>query len=373
MENREPRVERICALLHNMIPGGSARQWIHLLEHHVAAGGRATIVAPLGELSARAREAGIDLLEVDWGRLPGDPRAEPWPAISAHDTAIVHWDHQVMDALSPALQACGRGALVLHQAPDALARWFGDEVLDSARAQLELALRDPRVAVLTCGAWHRNRFHEAFGIPRETMGILPASIPIPPLPAPAATEPRTVLALIRLSPDKAAVAQLAVELVRARLEAGHDCELAIAGDGPWRASAAALCASRLPPGSWRLEGAPADPIERLAAADLVVAQGLTTLEAAALGRRTVVARAVDPEHAAGVVLTPANYATAAEDPFGKPEVSADTDLIWEQALALDEEGLAVLRQMVEERNSLAVASRALGEALAAIVAPREPA
>ena len=46
------------------------------------------------------------------------------------------------------------------------------------------------------------------------------------------------------------------------------------------------------PGTWRFEDAPADAIARLAAADVVVAQGSTTLEAAALGRRVVVARSV---------------------------------------------------------------------------------
>jgi hypothetical protein len=364
MTKHELGVRSICCLLHNLVPGGSARQWIHLLERHVQAGGRGAIVAPAGDLSGRARAAGIELIEVDWGAVPTDLGREPWPLVAAHDAAVVHWDHQVMHAFGPALAACGRAALVLHQAPLALARWFGDGIVAPARAPIDQALASPHATVLVRGEWHRRRFAETFGIAAERLRILPASIPLPPPPSAAAAKPpKDVLALMRLSPDKEAIARLAVELVRSRLDSGHACRLAIAGEGPWHEEAVALCRRRLPPGSWRLEPAPPEPIARLRAADLVVAQGLTTLEAAALGRPVVVARADGPKGATGTVLTPERYGVAAEDPFGRPEVSADTDLIWRQILALDEADLAALRDLVARRNSLEVASRALGEAL----------
>ena len=364
MTEHELGVRSICCLLHNMVPGGSARQWIHLLERHVGAGGRGTIIAPAGDLSARARAVGIELVEVDWGAVPANLDKEPWPRVAAHEAAVVHWDHEVMHAFGPALAACGRAALVLHQAPLALARWFGEGIIAPSRAPIEQALASPHATVLVRGEWHRRRFVEAFGIAAEQLRILPASIPLPPAPSAApAKPPKEILALMRLSPDKEAIARLAVELARDRLASGHDCKLAICGEGPWREEAVALCQRRLPPGSWRLEPAPPEPIARLRAADLVVAQGLTTLEAAALGRPVVVARADGTEGAAGTVLTPERYGVAAEDPFGRPEASADTELIWRQILALDESDLASLRELVARRNSLEVASRALGEAL----------
>lgn len=288
-----------------------------------------------------------------------------WPVISRHDVAIVHWDHRVMHAFDPALRACGRAALVMHQAPHALVRWFGPEILTGARAPLDSALAARRAVVLVRGESHRRRVASAFGVPERKLRILPASIPLPPAPRRQVDEPpREVLALTRLSPDKAAIGQLAVELVRARLTTGRDCRLTIAGEGPWQADAVALCERRLPRGSWRIEAAPDDPIARLAAAELVVAQGLTTLEAAALGRPVVVARAIDEDRAAGTVLTPDRYDVAARDPFGQPPLTDNAKGLWEEILAVDSSDLRVLRELVERHNGLDTASRALADSLA---------
>lgn len=365
MSDRELRVHAVCCLLHNLVPGGSAWQWIHLLERHVQAGGRATILAPPGDLAAPARAAGIEVVHVDWEDLPSNFDQGPWSVVGAHDAAIVHWDHGVMEAFAPALSACGRAALVLHQAPHALARWFGPEILPATRISLDRALAEKHAVVLVRGEWHRRRVASAFDIPAPELSVLPASIPMPPGPfCPKREDPKEILALMRLSPDKAAIGQLAVALTRARLEAGQACRLTIAGDGPWRDEATALCRRSLPPGAWRIETAPGNPIARLAASQLVVAQGLTTLEAAALGRRVVVARAVDESRAAGIVLTPDRYDVAARDPFGRPPLTEDADRLWKEILAVDNEDLRALRELVERHNSLEVTSRALGHALA---------
>jgi hypothetical protein len=364
MASRELGVDSICCLLHNMAPGGSARQWIHLLARHVQGGGKATIVAPTGGLSTWARECGIELVEVDWTGPAALDRV-PWSKVARHDATVVHWEHWVMHALAPALNACDRVALVLHQTPAALSG-DGDEITATAKAPIDQAMAARNAVVLVRGEWHRRRFTEALDIPTEEMRILPASIPLPPTPAkPVAESPRQVLALMRLAPEKAPVARLAVALVRARLAAGEDCELTIAGEGRWRSEAVALCQRQLPATNWRLEPAPPDPIARLAAADLIVAQGLTTLEAAALGRIVVVARDSGSADGSGAVLTPDLYEVAAEDPFGRPPVSTDMDRLWREILAIDRADLIALRKLVAQRNSLEVASRALGGALAA--------
>jgi hypothetical protein len=358
-------VRRVCCLLHNLVPGGSARQWIHLLGNHVERGGQATIIAPPGKLEEHVVAAGIDLIPHLWDDRTPLGCEQLWPVIGRHDVAIVHWDHRVMRAFEPALQACGRAALAMHQAPHALARWFGPEIIDEARVPLESALARRRAVVLVRGESHRRRVAAAFGVDEQKLRILPASIP--PVPTPrhrAADRPREVLALMRLSPDKAAIAQLAVALVQTRLAAGKDCRLTIAGEGPWRDDAVALCEHRLAPGAWQIEAAPEDPIGRLADSDLVVAQGLTTLEATALGRRVVVARSIDTERAAGTVLTAERYDTAARDPFGQPPLTERTEALWEEILAVDHDDLQALQELVERHNSLDVASSALAEALA---------
>jgi hypothetical protein len=370
----EPPPQRsLCVLLHNLIVGGSALQWLHLLEPAAAAGARVTIVAPSGALATYVRDAGIELIEVDWATVGTALDEEPWPRVAEHEVAVVHWEQQVTDVFTPALEACGRAALTIHQSPTAVTRWFDKEFIESSRAALDLALRHHAAVVLATGEHHRQRFIEAFDLPAQHIRILPASIPIPPSDLPT-VGPGTgeVLALVRLSPEKAAVVRLALELVAAGLAAGDSPHLRIAGEGPWRDDALRLCEDVLPAGSWRLEPAPADPIARLAAADFVVAQGLTTLEAAAVGRSTVVAREVGNEGVAGVLLRPGNYDEAARDPFGIPAVSEDTAGLWRELRVPRPAELATLRELVAAHNSIEAGHAALVEALAA-TAPGLPA
>jgi hypothetical protein len=363
-----PSAHSICCLLHNLTPGGSAWQWVWLLGRHVANGGQATICAPPGPLAEPAERAGIQVVPTaPWREGGTTPRAELWAAVGNHDVAVVHWEQGVMEAFGPALAACGRAALAVHQSPRALARWFGESTVATAGELLEQAVEEKNAVVLVSGAAHRRKVAAAFDVPETALLTLPAAVEPGSLPfQPSLGEPRELLAMTRLSPEKAAVVELAIELTGARLATG-DCRLTIAGEGSWRDEAMARCEARLPAGSWRIELAPEDPAARLAAADLVVAQGVTTLEAAALGRRVVVARAAAEE--GGVVLTPDRYDEAARDPFGDPALTADPDRLWDEALALSGGDLRDLRRLVEDNNSLEAASRALDAAVAA-TAPR---
>jgi len=364
-------VGSICCLLHSLLVGGSTRQWIAFLGRHVELGGRATIFAPRGPLAVEARAAGIGVVAFDWADL-GDPGhgRRLWRAVAQHDVAVVHWDHRVMDAFEPALDACGRAALTIHQTPTALARWFGPEILDPIRRPIELALDAPNAVALVRGRAHARRFERAFGLAADRLRVLPASIPAESIPfEPRGTEPLEILAMTRLSPDKEAIPRLAVELTRSGLAGGRPCRLTVAGEGPWREQAVELCERRLPDGSWRLENGPDDPIGRLADSGLVVAQGLTTLEAAALGRRVVVARSSGDDAAAGAVLTPARYDEAARDPFGEPSLTAEPAALWDEILAVGPGDLREVRRLVERHNSLRAAAGALRKAFAA-TAPR---
>jgi hypothetical protein len=349
-----------------MIQGGAGRQWVHLLARHVADGGRATIVAPRGPLSEVARRAGIVTVDRPWSLEPRQDAESVRRLVSGHDAAIVHWDHLVMHSFGPALAACGRAALMFHQTLAMHSRWFGPEVLAASRAPIELALEDPHGTVLVRGDSHRRILGDELDIPAASLRVLPAAIPVPPpAPSPASGRPQEILALTRLSHEKAAIVRIAAQLTRARLDRGLPCHLSVAGDGGWKAGVKALCEELLPPGAWRLESAPWDPFARLAASDLVVAQGQTTLEAAALERRVVVARTVDEERSGGVVLTPERYDVAARDAFCRPPLSFDLDELWREADALDVEDLRALRALVERHNSLEAGASALREALAA--------
>lgn len=362
-------VDSVCCLLHNLVPGGSGRQWVHLLARHVSGGGRATILAPPGPLAEPAQAAGIEIVPFTWGGQEQIDLDRLRAALGGHEFAIVHWDLGVMEAFEPALETCGRAALALHQLPDAPARWAGPEIMPSVRVPIARALDAPHATVLVRGEWHRKRVAAAFDLPAAELAVLPASIPLEHSPFhPELGEPREILALMRLSPDKAAIARLAVALTRRRLAAGRPCRLTIAGEGEWEGEAAALCEARLPRSAWRIEPAPADPLARLPFCDLAVTQGLTTLEAAALGRRVVVARTIRADRAAAVVLTPDRYDVAARDPFGEPPLTDDTGRLWEEILAVDMDDLRRLRRLVETHNSLDSASHALAGAIASTAA-----
>jgi hypothetical protein len=353
---------KICCLLHSLGPGGATWQSIRLLADHVERGGVATILAQPGSLGEVARRAGIDVLLVSWGVGGGQGRI--WRAVGKHDVAIVQWELGPVAMFARALEECGRAALAIHGSPQGVSRWFAPPTPMKLRRAVERATTDPRAVALVCGTVHRRKVAAAYGVPAEALRVLPSSVPLDELSFDAAAaEPGEVLAMTRLAPEKMPIVRLAVELVRNRLAGGGECVLALAGDGPRRAEAIELCERRLPPGSWRIEAAPADPITRLAASDMVVAQGTTTLEAAALGRRVVVARSLGSREASGVVLTPENYEEAARDPFGDPRVTEDVTALWHDALALDEGALWNLRQQVETHNSREAAYQALQAAL----------
>jgi len=355
---------RVCCLLRDLRPGGASWHWVRLLADHVERGGEATIFAQPYRLDAIARASGIEVSPVSWGEHGTQDRI--WRRVAEYDAAIVQWELGPVDLFTRMLEAIGCAALTVHGAPQSMNRVFAPPGPMKLRRATEQAAADRRAVAFVCGTAHRRKVAAAYGLPADALRVLPPFAPLDELRfGPALGEPRRVLAMTRLAPEKMSIVRLAVELVRERLECGHECRLTVAGDGPGRAEAIELCERRLPPGSWRIEGAPADPIARLARSDLVVAQGMTTLEAAALGRRVVVARSFGAREASGAVLTPENYDEAARDPFGDPRATEDVGALWADVLAPDEGSLVALRRLVEQHNSPAVALRALDDVLAA--------
>lgn len=340
---------KVCCLLHDLGPGGATWQSVRLLAGHVERGGDATIFAQPGSLVEVAQGAGIDVSLVSWGE--GGDRGRIWRTVREHDVAIVQWELGPVEIFARALEACGQVALAVHGAPQTTTRRLAPPGPMKLRRTVERAAADRRAVALVCGATHKRKIAAAYGVPADALRVLPTSVPLEELSfVPAVGDSREVLAMTRLAPEKMSIVRLAVGLVRERLEHAHECRLTIAGDGTQRAEAIELCQRQLPAGSWRIEGAPANPIARLAECDLVVAQGATTLEAAALGRRVVVARSLGSHGASGAVLSPENYDDAARDPFGDPRVTEDFGALWDEAMSLDEHALTELRQLVETHN-----------------------
>ncbi|HET9162860.1 MAG TPA: hypothetical protein VFN89_05360 [Solirubrobacterales bacterium] len=355
---------KICCLLHSLGEGGATWHWVRLLAHHVERGDSATIIAQPGPLAEVACSAAIDVSPVSWSE--GGSQDRIWRTVGEHDVAIVQWELGPVDIFARTLETCGGAALAVHGAPQTATRRLAPPGPMKLRRAIERAAADPRAVALVCGAAHRRKVAAAYGIPTDALRVMPASVPLQELSFdPAVGEPRKLLAMTRLAPEKMAIVRLAVELTRERLASGGACRLAVVGDGPRRAEAVELCERRLPPGSWQVDGAPADPIAQLAASDLIVAQGMTTLEGAALGRRVVVARSLGAREASGAVLTPNNYDEAARDPFGGPRVTEDAAQLWDELLAVDQTDLTTLRQLVQKHNSLEVTAQALDQALAA--------
>lgn len=347
-------------MLHSLGAGGVAWHWIRLLADHVERGGAATIFAQPGSLSDHARRAGIEVSPVQWGA--GGTQDRIWREAAAHDVAIVQWELGPVEVFGRALEECGRAALAMHGAPQTITRRLAPPAPMKLRRAAERAAGDRRAVALVCGDAHRRKVAAAYGLPADAPQVLPPFAPLGELSFdPPSGKPRHVLAMTRLGPEKMSIVRLAVELVRKR---AHECRLTVAGDGPRQAEAIKLCERRLPAGSWRIEPAPADPIARLADSDLVVAQGMTTLEAAALGRRVVVARSFGAREASGAVLTPDNYDDAARDPFGSPRASEDVGALWNAALEVGKLQLTALRHLVERHNSPATALEAFDSALA---------
>src|SRR5262245_43823368 len=109
--------ERVCCMLHSLDPGGSTWQWVRLLRLHVEAGGEAVLLGPPGALAPVAEEAGIEVVPTSWSEAEQRGWGEAAEIAGRCDLAIVHWDHEVMNAFDPALRACGRAGLVIHQMP----------------------------------------------------------------------------------------------------------------------------------------------------------------------------------------------------------------------------------------------------------------
>ena len=286
---------KICCLLHDLGPGGATWQSVRLSgcpreTRRVAL----TICAQPGSLAeAAVKRAGIEVLDVRWGE---DGKYDSiWRCVAGHDVAIVQWELGLVDVFARVLKECSRVALAVHGAPQTVNRRLAPPGPMKLRRAVERAVTDQRANVIVCGAIHRRKVANAYGVPADALQIVPTSAPLDELNfRPAGREPREVLAMTRLAPEKMSIVRLAVELLGARLSSGHQCPGVLAGDGPRRAEAAELCERRLPRGSWRIEGAPAEPLARLAEAELVVAQGATTLEGGGVGsagrRRPLVRR-----------------------------------------------------------------------------------
>ena len=349
---RSSGVESVCCLLHNLIAGGSARQWRHLPRPPRRARRPGDDRRSPGPAVARARGGGDrDRRRLRWDERPARTRRRcaeaPRRARRRRSSTGTRGDGRIRAARASAGGSPSRST-------SRPARWragSAPEVVDTARAGCSGdAAEDPRTRRSSSAASGTGA-----GSPRIStchrpgIQVLPASIPLPAAAGRPAS--RAATEILALTPGsrrrRRRWSGSATELTRARARRNARAASTIAGDGPWRGRPS-RSASRLPAGPGGSRRRPRDPLARLAAADLVVAQGLTTLEAAALERRVVVARTVwRTARRRGRAHAPSATTSRPRDPFGRPASSRPyPDASGRSARPVDAGELAALRALV---------------------------
>jgi glycosyltransferase involved in cell wall biosynthesis len=362
-ESPDPRSDpaAICCVIHDLQIGGTARLYLDLLSRIKETGCDVTLVAGPGPLAEPARYLGLQVATIDWAASPAETYAVVEAAAQGHDAGEILCDPALVHVLPALLGACGRAALALHSDIPGVRAWFGEAAMRRLVLWARALVRSPAGGVLTRGRRHRRDAAALLSVEEEELAVVPPGVAADQIDFdPAPGEPGRVVALTRLSPEVAARVDAAIELVAAGLQAGRPCRLELVGDGPWKNQALRLCAARLPRGAWQHRPATLDPLAAVRGADLVVATGLTGLEAAAAGRPVAIARRTDD--GAGVVgplLTPETYRLYTDDIYGFDVPATAPTAVWSQRDALTSDDLRTLRRLVETENSSATQRDAL--------------
>lgn len=364
----------LTVVLSNLALGGVPRVYLDVLGALAGRGVACRVVAPDGPLRLAYEHAGVAWEPVAWE----GPRRDSYQRIAALQRAggpsILLADPDLAHVL-PALAAAGPAILAVHSGAWGLERWFNPEALHRLRRLVRQLVAAGRVRVLTIGERYVDEYAALFALERRAFSILPPAVAartdVPPLNG--GRDRTTVLVVARLSPEKAPQIKAGIALVAERLRQGRPCRLEVIGDGPFAGEAKAMCESALPAGAWQFHGSSHDPMPAMAGAGVVLATGITVLEAASVGAPAVLVRArADELGPLGPVLTEASYATAAAEGFGArylPPVAPDD--VWRDLDALDAADLAAVRARVLRENSVDAAATALAAMVDGWAVPRD--
>lgn len=298
---RPTATTRLTCVLGDLGVGGVARLYVDLLTQLARDGRRCRIVAPDGPLRDELVARRIAWEPIDWDGPRLTSLRHLHALLDPNEPGLVVADPRTSHVIA-SVAARGPAVCALHTTADLMDEWLGPRPMAHI-ADLIRSLQGPRnLQVLTIGASYRATYVRRFDWDPGAVTVLPPAIDVDAFPyAEPPVDPDLVVCLARLSPEKQAHIEAAVKLVREGRAAGRDARLEVVGDGPWRADAEALCAERLPAGGYAFVGATRDPASVLRRAGVVVATGLTTLEAAATGRRVLVPRSWSED---GEVLGP---------------------------------------------------------------------
>lgn len=357
-------VRRLTCVLGDLQLGGVARLYADLLAQLVRDGRTCRIVAPDGPLRDDLPERRIEWEPIDWDGPRVNSLRHLDALLEAGEPTIVVADPRTSHVIASAA-ARGPVTCAFHTTADLMDAWLGVRPMQ----QLAGILRDlqaPRnLQVLTIGETYRATYLDRFAWDPAAVTVLPPAIDVDAFPfADPPADPDLIVCVARLSPEKQAHVVGSIKLVRAGRDAGRDARLEFFGDGPWRAEAEALCAAKLPAGSFTFHGATRDPASALRRAGVVLATGLTALEAACTGRPVVISRSA-PENAdvLGPVFSTEHFDQIADNAFGGRHLplSMRLDEAWDALDRVEPDELRAVRERVVSEHSLPAAARVLIE------------
>jgi glycosyltransferase involved in cell wall biosynthesis len=332
------------------------RVYIDLLREFGRQGAECSLIAAPGELVPEAVAAGIDVSAVDWSQRKAQSYELVGRALGEATAAFVLADPLVAHVLPAVAARASRTVVALHTAAPRLGSWFSERELAVFKTITHGLVESGRARILTIGEQYVSEYETVLGIDRSAVDVLrPATrtdaVAFEPHDGGGLT---SIVSVCRLSPEKTPHIEASIELLLALLDTGRSSHLYVVGDGPWRAEAQTLCLQSLPPGTWTFEGSTLTPIERIRTADVVVASGVTVLEALAVGRPVVVVRTTpDAIGALGPVLTVDRFPAAARDAFGwrtrAPWSGAE---VVSELQRLDSSEIVRLRRLVEEHHDV---------------------
>ncbi|MFA4930046.1 MAG: glycosyltransferase family 4 protein [Patulibacter sp.] len=369
---RTARPDRLTCVLGDLQVGGVARLYTDLLTQLVRDGRVCRIVAPDGPLRDELVERRIEWEPIDWDGPRLNSLRHLHALLEPGEPTIVVADPRTSHVIA---SAASRGPVVcaFHTTADLMDAWLGERPMQRL-ADVVRSLQAARgLEVLTIGEQYRATYVERFDWDPDAVTVLPPAIDVEAFPyADPPVDPDLIVCVARLSPEKHAHVRNAIKLVHAGRATGRDARLEFYGDGPWRAEAEALCAERLPAGSFTFHGATRRPAAALRSAGLVVATGLTALEAACIGRRVVISRNI-PEDVLGPVFTTEHFDLLADYAFGGRflPLTMPVDEAWDTLDRVRPEDLRAVRERVLAEHSLPTAARVLAD-VADRAAPRPP-
>ena len=252
-------------------------------------------------------------------------------------------------------------------------QWFAPDQLERLAVVARAVTGGHAAGIFSIGRRQAADNAALLGVEPAAIGVLTPAIEVARFPFGHAPREPVVLTVARLSGEKRWAIDAGIALTAERLGAGHDARLDVIGDGPWREQALELCDAALPAGAFRFLGSSLEVAAHMQRAAVVLATGISALEAMATGRPVVLGRPLsDDTTLPGPVLEQDNFDAAKAASFsGTKFPGVAPAAVWRRIDALAPDDLRALRLRVEREHSTDAAAESLLAMLAALRPRRE--